>query len=571
MQEVTQVHKVWLDSYDPEVSASIDYPDKTLWDYFEEAVQKTPGRTATLFFGARITYGRLGRLVDRFAASLAALGVSQGDRVALILPNIPLYPIAHLAVMKLGGILVPTNPLYVERELEYQLNNSGAETVVVLDQLYPTLAQARPRTSVRRVIVAGVQDFLPKLLSVLYRLKNRGKTPKIDTGGEVHLYKDLMKRKPQPAPAARPAPQDTAIFLYTGGTTGISKGAVLTHRNLVCNVMQTRTWLVGFQDAKEVILCVLPFFHSYGMTTALHLAIQSQATMVLVPRFDLPEVIKRIRKHGPTIFCGVPSMYNAINRYPGISAADVNSIRLCVSGGAALPAEVQERFEELTGARLVEGFGLSETSPVAIVNPLFGKRKSGTIGVPISDTEACVVDPRTRQELQDDEVGELAIRGPQVMKEYWNIPEETRQVLGEDGWLYTGDLARRDEEGFFTIVDRKKDLIVSAGFNVYPREIEEVLMRHPKVVEAAVVGVPSKVREEIVKAYVVCEPGCELSRAEVIQYCRENLAKYKIPKQVEFRTELPKSSVGKILKRLIKQEESSSARDRANDGGQGEA
>ncbi len=542
------MEKTWHKFYDEGVPATFEIPESTIYGMFEEAVRRAPKRDATLFYGARIRFEQLGRLVDRFAAALASLGVKRGDRVALILPNMPLYPIAHLAVMKLGAILVPTNPLYVERELEYQLNNSGAETVVVLDQLYSKVARVRPRTSVHRVIVSGVQDFLPPLLALLYRLKNRPAF-QADPAHDVFLYRDLIRAKYEDVqPAA--SPDDTAIFLYTGGTTGVSKGSVLTHRNLVVNVLQTRHWLKGFRDSAETILCVLPFFHSYGMTTALHLAVQSQATMVLIPRFDLNEVIKRIKKHRPTIFCGVPSMYNAISRYPKITPSDVNSIRLCVSGGAGLPAEIQENFEKLTGAQLVEGYGLSETSPVAVVNPMFGHRKSGTIGVPISNTEARVVDLETGRPLSAGEVGELCIRGPQVMKEYWNMPEETRLVL-RDGWLHTGDMARMDEEGFFTIVDRKKDIIVSAGFNVYPREVEEVLMQHPQVVEAAVIGVPSKVREEVVKAFLVLEPGAEVSKAEIMQFCRDRLAKYKMPRQIEFRDELPKSTVGKILKRVL--------------------
>ncbi len=547
--EASQSQRVWQQFYDDGVPASIDYPRTTMYGMFEEAVQTAPKRVACLFYGAAIRYRQLGGLVDRFAAGLSSLGVKKGDRVALVLPNFPLYPIAHLAVMKLGGILVPTNPLYVERELEYQLNNSGAETVVAFDQLALKVSRVRPRTSVRRVVFAGVQDFLPPVLSLLYRFKNRPQL-RSDPAHDVFLYGDLMKAKYPPVETAELSPEETAIFLYTGGTTGVSKGAVLTHRNLVCNTLQTRHWLKGFRDASEVILCVLPFFHSYGMTTALHLAIQSQATMVLIPRFDLNEVVKRIKKHRPTIFCGVPSMYNAINRFPKIKPEDVNSIRLCVSGGAGLPGDVQETFERLTGARLVEGYGLSETSPVAIVNPMFGHRKTGTIGVPMSDTEARVVDVETGEPLPVGEVGELAIKGPQVMKEYWNMPEETRLVL-RDGWLHTGDVARMDEEGFLTIVDRKKDIIVSAGFNVYPREVEEVLMQHPQIVEVAVVGAPSKVREEIVKAFIVREPGSELSKGDVMQFCREKLAKYKMPKEIEFREELPKSTVGKILKREL--------------------
>ncbi len=545
--------RIWHQHYDKEVSPSLEYPAATLYELFEKAVEESPSRTATLFFGARISYGKLGRLVDRFAAALAAIGVKQGDRVALVLPNLPVYPIAHFAVMKLGGILVPTNPLYVERELEYQLNNSGAETVVALDALHRRISAVVPSTSIKRVIYSGVQEFLPCYLNLAYRIKNRHKE-KIEPRSDIYFYSRLVKERFPEVQAHRAQGDETAIFLYTGGTTGVSKGAILTHQNLVANVLQTRAWLREFRDRSETILAVLPFFHSYGMTTSLHLAIQSQATLVLLPRFELSEAVKRIKKHRPTIFCGVPSMYGAINRFPGLEPEDVNSIRLCVSGGAALPAEVQSRFEALTGGRLVEGYGLSETSPVAIVNPVFGHRKSGTIGIPISDTLARVVDNENRSVLSAGEVGELAIKGPQVMKGYWNMPGETREVL-EDGWLYTGDLASQDEEGFISIVDRKKDIIISAGMNVYPREIEEVLLTHPSVVEVAVVGVPSRVREEVVKAYLVAEQGSSLTKTDIVDFCVGQLSKYKIPKQIEFRAELPKSAVGKILKRVLLAEE----------------
>ena len=545
--------QVWHQFYDPEVASSLDYPQTTLYELFEKAVQESPGRAATLFFGARISYRKLGQLVDRFAAALASLGVKPEDSVALILPNLPAYPVAHFAAMKLGAVLVPTNPLYVERELEYQLNNSGAETIVALDKLHRRISAVVPSTSVKRVIYASVQDFLPFPLNLAYKIKNRHEPP-VEPAPDVYFYSKLLKKRFPVGEAHRARPGDTAMFLYTGGTTGVSKGAVLTHRNLLVNVVQTRTWLVGFRDRAETILAVLPFFHSYGMTTSLHLAIQAQATLLLLPRFDVADVIKRIKKHRPTIFCGVPSMYNAINHSPRVAPEDVNSIRLCVSGGAALPAEVQSKFEELTGGKLVEGYGLSETSPVAIVNPMFGHRKSGTIGVPIPDTMARVVDHQTRSVLSPGEVGELAIKGPQVMREYWNMPEETRGVL-EDGWLYTGDLARQDEEGFITIVDRKKDIIISAGMNVYPREIEEVLLTHPDVVEVAVVGVPSRVREEVVKAFIVTAAGKKVAKTDIIDFCVDQLSKYKIPKQIEFRSQLPKSGVGKILKRVLLEEE----------------
>ncbi|MGH9340754.1 MAG: long-chain-fatty-acid--CoA ligase [Acidobacteriota bacterium] len=544
------MEKIWQKHYDPEVPESISYPEVTLNDIFRRSVEDHPGGVATIFVGAKIKYGDLGKLVDRFAAGLAGLGVKQGDRVAIILPNLPAYPIAHFAVLKLGAILVPTNPLYVARELEHQLNDAGAETVIVLDQLYPRLLEVRHQTRVKRLILIRVKDFLPGLVGFLYGLKNKSHA-KTDEAAGVYTYRDLMRRSSASTPEARVSPEDTAIFLYTGGTTGVSKGAVLTHRNLVVNVYQTRKWLATLKEKKEVILCVLPFFHSYGMTTGMHLAVLSRSTMLLQPRFELKDVIKQIKKHRPTIFCGIPSMYNAINRSPGLSGSDVSSVRLCVSGGAALPGEVQKQFESLTGGRLVEGYGLSECSPLTHVNPIHGRRKNGTIGVPVSDTDARVLDPETREPLPAGQVGELAVKGPQVMKGYWQMPEESEQVLS-DGWLYTGDMAVMDEDGFFTIVDRKKDLIISAGMNIYPREIEEVLHQHPKVREAAVVGAPSSVREEIVKAYVVIEPGQELTKNEVIQFCRDRLAKFKVPRQVEFVQELPKSTVGKILKRELR-------------------
>ena len=547
--EETRKNRTWLRHYEEGVPHTIDYPEQNVYQLLEAAAAKNPGGTATLFFGARLSYARLLELAESVAGALSSLGVKKGDRVALILPNLPAYPIVHFAVLRLGGILVPTNPLYVERELERQLSSSGTETVVILDQLYPRLERVRTNTPVRRIVVTRVPDFLPPVLSVLYRLKNRS-APK-PSGDGVYQYRDLIRRKAR-AHVVDVSPDDTAILLYTGGTTGVSKGAVLTHRNLVTNVLQTRRWLSDIRMGQEICLCVLPFFHSYGMTTGMHLAVESQSAMVLLPRFELAEVIKQIKKHRPTIFCAVPSMYNAINRYPQVSSRDVGSIRICVSGGAGLPADIQRRFEELTAGRLVEGYGLSETSPVALVNPLHGYRKSGTIGVPVSDTVAQVVDPQTKTPIPAGEVGELALQGPQVMKGYWQMPEETAQVLRE-GWLYTGDMAVMDEEGFFSIVDRKKDLIISAGMNIYPREVEEVLHQHPKVVEAAVVGVSSAVREETVKAFIVVEPGQELSKQEIIQFCQDKLSKFKIPKRIEFVDELPKSALGKVLRRVLRE------------------
>jgi long-chain acyl-CoA synthetase len=543
----------WLRHYDAQVPREVPLPAEHLYGLLDQAVQRHPRGTATLFYGARLDYRALKRAADAFAGSLAALGVKRGDRVALILPNIPAYPIAHFGALRIGAVLVPTNPLYVERELEHQLRDAGAETAVVFDKLYPRLAAVRERTPVKRVIVAEARTFLPPLLRLVLWIKERGGFRPNPSQGVLRLA-DLLRGPAADAEPASASPDDTAILLYSGGTTGVSKGAELTHRNALVNVAQVRAWLWQMQDRREVILCVLPFFHSYGMTTALHLAPLLASTMLLLPRFDLNDVVTRIGKHRPTIFCGVPSMYNAINHHPKAGPETMRSIRLCVSGGSGLPEEVQKRFEALTGASLVEGYGLSEASPVTHINPMAGPRKIGSIGLPIPGTEARVVDAETREPLAAGSEGELAIRGPQVMRRYWNMPEETAAVL-RDGWLLTGDIAVMDQEGYFRIVDRKKDLIISAGMNIYPREIEEVLLQHPKVMEAAVIGIPSRLRDEVVKAFLVAQPGSTISRGEILEFCKDKLARYKLPREIEVRDALPKSIVGKVLKRVLRDEE----------------
>ena len=545
----------WLRHYDAEVPREVPLPADHLYGLLEQAARSHPRGTATLFYGARLDYRGLKRAADAFAGSLAALGVRRGDRVALILPNIPAYPIAHFGTLRIGAVLVPTNPLYVERELEHQLRDAGAETAVVFDKLYPRLAAVRERTPVKRVIVAEARTFLPPLLRLVLLIKERGGFRPNPSQGVLRLA-DLLRGPAGDSDPAPVSPDDTAILLYSGGTTGVSKGAELTHRNALVNVAQVRAWLWQMEDRQETILCALPFFHSYGMTTALHLAPLLASSMLLLPRFDLNEVVARIGRHRPTIFCGVPSMYNAINHHPKADRETVGSIRLCVSGGSGLPEEVQKRFESLTGASLVEGYGLSEASPVTHVNPMAGRRKLGSIGLPIPGTEARIVDPETRAPLGPGHEGELAVRGPQVMRRYWNRPEETAAVL-HDGWLLTGDIAVMDEEGYFRIVDRRKDVIISAGMNIYPREIEEVLLQHPKVMEAAVIGIPSRLREEVVKAFLVARPGETVTRAEVLEFCRDKLARYKLPREVELRDALPKSIVGKVLKRVLREEERS--------------
>jgi len=550
------MEKPWLKHYEEGVPHILEYPQKILSVLLQEVAEKHGEKPAIFFFGRILTFDQLNCLIDRFAAILHHLGIGKGDRVAIVLPNLPQYPIVHYAIMRLGAVIVPVNPLYVERELKYQLNDSGAKAAIVLNLVYPRLKAIRAETSLENIIVTSVKDYLPPLLKLLYRFKERkkGTVARVKKEPGVHFFMELMKQKLPSAPEVKVSVNDVAMFLYTGGTTGVSKGTVLTHENLVANAFQTRSWVSDIRDGEEVILSVLPFFHSYGMTTCMHLSLVCHSKALLVPRFDTRQVLKLVQKHRVTIFPGVPTMYIAINNYPDVNKYDLSSIRACISGGAALPVEVQRQFERLTGGRLVEGYGLSEASPVTHANPLYGLRKEGSIGVPFPSTEAKIVDLETCEDLPVGEIGELAVRGPQVMQKYWNRPEETQQTL-RDGWLLTGDVARMDEDGYFYIVDRKKELIITSGFNVYPREIEEVLFQHPKVAEAAVIGVPDAHRGEVIKAYVVVKEGKTATTEEIISFCQGKLARFKIPKIVEFRPELPKSMIGKVLRRVLIEEE----------------
>jgi long-chain acyl-CoA synthetase len=563
------MEKVWLKSYEPHVPPSIAYPPVPLYQFMDDAAKKYPNNTAIIYGGvvhqlggalldAKMTFQQLQDLTNRFAAALQGLGVKKGDRVALFLPNCPQFPIAYYATHKAGGIVVPCNPLYVARELEHQVNDSGAETIVVLSRFYPIVKQIRSHTKLKNVIVTNVKEYFPGLLKTLFTLALEKKEGhRVDITGEANTYwfQDLIAKAPATPQPVDVKPQDTAVLLYTGGTTGVPKGAELSHRNVVANAVQCKYWL-GAREGQEIGLTSLPLFHSYGMTTCMNLCMCIGGAMLLIPNpRDMDHILKAINKHHPTMFPGVPTMYVAINNYPDINKYNLKSIRACVSGAAGLPVDVQKKFQELTGGRLVEGYGLSETSPVTHANPVFGNNKIGTIGVPWPDTEAKIMDLETgTKEMPMGEIGELVIRGPQVMKGYWNMPEETRNTL-RDGWLYTGDIAKMDQDGYFQIVDRKKDMIIAGGFNIYPRDVEEVLYTHPKVKEAVVAGVPDPYRGETVKAYIVLKEGQTATAEEIIDFCRQNLAKFKVPTTVEFRDSLPKTMVGKILRRMLVEEE----------------
>lgn len=562
----------WLASYPEGVPESLaPYPRLDLFRMLAEAVRDHPNAPAVSFFGKRMTYRQLGAEVERFSGILHRLGVSKGDRVALVLPNSPQYLVAAFGALRLGAVVVGNNPLYTERELEHQLADCGAEVCVTLDSLYPKVAAVRARTSVREVVATRITDYMPFPIAQLAPLKLRREAkeagepwPPVPAGAPVRWWSRLMaSAPPAPPPADIDPDQDLAGLVYTGGTTGFSKGAMLTHANVVANAMQCRAWLPDLKPGGEAMMCVLPFFHSYGLAVGLLLGVRIAAKLILVPRFELTQTLKAIQKERATLFPGVPRLYIAINEAPETGRYDLTSVRACLSGAAALPQAVAERFGQITGATLVEGYGLTECSPVTHANPLDGRARPGSIGLPLPDTVCRIVDlDDWTVDVADGESGELAISGPQVMRGYWNRPEETDAMIktAPDGgrWLLTGDVASMAPDGFFHIVDRKKDMIIVSGFNVYPTEIEDVLYRHPKVLKACVAGVPDARTGEAVKAYIVLHQGTTATAEEIVEFCRNprfGLTGYRVPKLVEFRDSLPETLIGKVLRRVLAEEE----------------
>ncbi len=555
------MEKIWLKNYEPGVPHSIDYPQKSLYQLFQESAETYKSNPAVHFMGKELSYQELHSQVNSLASALTEMGVKKGDRVAIHLPNCTQFPIAFFATLAIGAIVVPFNPLYVAREVEYQLKDSGAETIITLTRFYNMVKEVQPKTDLKNVIVSNIKDYFPGFLGFLYTVaKEKKEGDRASISGEDYSFTDLIsKHSGKTPPQVELAPSDRAVYLYTGGTTGVSKGAILQHRNLVANCFQVKAWCTDFQDGKEVVLGVLPFFHSYGLTTILNLGLLNGAKLVLLPRFELDMVLKTIDKQKPTLFPGVPTIYVAINNAPNLEKYDIKSIRICISGAAPLPVEVQQEFEKNTGGKLVEGYGLTETSPVTHANPVYGKNKPGSIGLPMPDTEYKIVDVETGEtEVPIGEVGEICLKGPQIMEGYLNRPEETSHSL-RDGWFYTGDIAKADGDGYAYIVDRKKDMVIAGGFNIYPRDIEEVLYAHPKIMEAAVAGIRDPYRGETLKAYIVLKEGESLTEDDVINYCKENLAPYKVPKLVEFRDELPKTMIGKVLRRMLREEEEKKA------------
>lgn len=551
----------WHRFYDDGVPTGPEFEDVPIPEFLDRSVAQYPDATAVIFMNCRMSYRQLKEDVNRFATGLAALGVRKDTKVGIQLPNIPQTVIAYFATLSLGGQVVMTNPLYVERELEHQWNDAGCSVAVVSDSLFESRIRAiRDKLPVEHYIVTSIPDYLRFPLNFLVAQKlKKAKTPmvaKVAPGEGIHFMRNLIRASPPNPPSVKIDMDDVAVLQYTGGTTGVSKGAMLTHRNLSCNVQQIRSWFTGVEPGRDVFLACLPYFHVYGMTVCMNFPVSVAAAIVLMPDpRDISRLISNIAKHRVTMFPGVPAQFNSINNFPGVDKLDLTSVKSCFSASAALPSAVRDRFEEVTKGTIVEGFGMTETSPVTHCNPLGGTRKIGSIGVPVPGTDAKVVSlEHGTTELPIGAEGELLVRGPQVMKGYWKQPGETEETI-KDGWLYTGDIATVDEDGYFFIVGRKKEVIIAGGFNIYPDEVDDVLTAHPAVLESGTIGVPDEKRGETVKSFVVLAEGQSATAEELITYCRKQLAAYKIPRQIEFRDSLPKSAALKILRRELRDEE----------------
>lgn len=558
-------NKPWLAHYDKGVPQTIEYPKVPLFHFLEEAARKYPDRACTIFKGAVISYREMDKLANSMAAALVEMGVKKGDRVGLFMPNTPQFVIAYFGVLKAGGVVVAVNPTYPVDEILTPVNDAGIEIMFTLSRFYNKLTEVRKRSGLKKIIVTNIKETLPPLLKFLFTLakeKKEGDRIEALEPGDVWMQDLLKKHVDSPKPNVDIQPEDTALFQYSGGTTGVPKGAVAMHKNVVANTLMMKAWFITAEEGKEVVLMAIPLFHVYGMVAGMNFGMTIGASMVMVPNArDLKDVLENITKFKATLFPGVPLLYNAISNHPDVKAGkyDLSSIKACISGSAPLMRETKEAFERLTGGKVFEGYGMSETPTATHCNPLLGENKVGSIGMPLPDVDIKLIsldDGET--EMPQGEIGEIVVHAPNVMKGYHNMPTETanslRQLKDGKTWLFTGDIARMDEDGYFYIVDRKKELIKPGGFQVWPREVEEAIMDHPKVLEVGVGGIPDPHRGETVKAWVVVKPGETLTEEELKAFCKEHLAPYKVPTHYEFRTELPKTTVGKILRReLVRQ------------------
>lgn len=550
--------KIWVKSYEQGVKNTVAYKDILVTRYLEESANNFPGNPALIFQGFTLSFKELNDMVARFSAALKGFGVKKGDSVAILLPNVIPCVVAYYAILRVGGIVVFNNPLYSDRELEHQFTDSNATFLITLDLLAKRMVSLREKTRIKTIVYTSIGDYLPFAKRLLFPLvaKRKGLAADVAPANNLFKFKDVIAQHSPDYSQTEVSMDDTAMYQYTGGTTGVSKGVMLTHKNISRQIQQVEAWFPAFEKGSEIMLGALPFFHVFGMSVSMNFAVCMGWANVLVPKPQPEPLLEAISRFKVSFAPMVPTMYIGILDHPDMANTDLTSIKGCFSGSAPLPLEVINKFQEKTGSIIVEGFGLTESTPVTHINPFNGLRKQGSIGVPIPDTECKIMDLNEKsKEAPLGEPGELLIRGPQIMKGYLNRPDETKKTLTEDGFLCTGDVARMDEDGYFYIVDRIKDMIISGGYNVYPRDIDEILFEHPKILEACCIGIPHEKRGEAVKAFVVLKEGQQMTEKEVIDYCDTKLAKYKLPVAVEFRTSLPKSNVGKILRKDLRKEE----------------
>jgi long-chain acyl-CoA synthetase len=544
--------RVWHKAYAPGVPRTIDVERITLPEALERSARRFPDTVALIMMGKRITFRELDDLVNRLANALADLGLKKGDKVALIMPNMPQMVVATYAVFRLGAVVVMNNPLYTERELQHQFSDSGAVFCICMDLLVPRILKLKETTRIRTIVACHLRDYLPFPMKQLFPFVKKEMHRKVQPGESVHEYAGLIKRYPPNKPDATVAFDDVAALLYTGGTTGVSKGVMLTHANCSTLVQQMRAWFPDVHDGRETVIAIFPFFHAAGFSAIMNHSLFAGFTQILVPRPEPRTVLEMTLKYRPTFFGCVPTIYVGLLSLPQFRKADLSFITSCLSGAAPLAVETIREFEEAVGTTIVEVYGMTEASTLCHANPRGGKTKVGSVGIPIPNTDCRIVDLETgEQDMLQGEPGEVIIKGPQVMLGYFNKPEETAEAL-RNGWFYTGDIGYMDEDGYLFIVDRKKDMIIASGYNIYPREIDEILFEHPKIKEACAVGVPDPYRGESVKAFVVCHPGESLSAEELDAHCRGRLAAYKVPRTYEFVEELPKTTIGKILRRELR-------------------
>ncbi len=547
----------WTKNYPPGIRWDADLTVKPLYALIDDAVAQFGGNRAVDFLGKVYTYAEIGKLVDRAAAGFQKLGVKKGVHVGLFLPNCPQHLICYFGILKAGGTVVNFSPLYSEPELMHQIEDSHTDIMVTLNltALYPKMAAVLGKCRLKTLVVGTMTEVLPFPKSLLFPLVKGKDIARVPKDARHVSFSSLLDNDGRYSPVPVDPRIDVAVLQYTGGTTGVSKGAMLTHANIYANTLQARLWFTNLEPGREKMLCVLPFFHVFAMTAVMCLSIMVGAEIIMHPRFELVPVLKDIDKKKPTMLPGVPTMYTAINNYPDLAKYNLRSIKACISGAAPLPLKVKQRFEELTGCRLVEGYGLTEASPVVSCNPLEGVNKEASIGLPLPGTTITIVDRNNPARLvPDGEPGEICVSGPQVMKGYWNRPEATAEVL-LDGRLRTGDVGYIDPDGYTFIIDRMKDLILVGGFNVFPRNVEEAIYKHPAVEETTVIGVPDDYQGESVKAFVRLKKDQALTADALRDFLRERIGKHELPKHIEFRDALPKTMVGKLSKKELVAEE----------------